>query len=277
MALPKEEMNIDSLLLRPLFLLLIIVFATAINVVPSKAAADGHGTDCPISRCGDDGPFIKFPFRLRDDPPHCGHPQFEVSCFKNKTMIQLSSSSGLFPIQEINYGRLRFRIYDANGCLPRRLLNFTISSNSSQLFHISYDFLCHTAMTEKFTLLNCSTDQNFTGIFNAYIPISCLSVPGHQVLAFPPSASVTDLPGPTCSTWRKLQYLPLRREDANNGNGNECGLDSFLSLQWESWDNFPSCQYCRGHCHPNSSSNQLQCYRSYSVVQYPPHYPPQQQ
>ncbi|KAB2621349.1 receptor-like protein kinase [Pyrus ussuriensis x Pyrus communis] len=274
-------MNIDSQLLQPLFFLLVIFFATAINVVPSKAAADDHGTDCPISRCRGDRLVIKFPFRLKDDPPHCGHPQFEVSCLQNKTMIQLSSSSGLFPIRTIDYKRKQFRVYDANGCLPRRLLNFTISSNSSQLFHISYDYLsydslsydslpsyCDTltsALIVNLTLLNCSTDQHLTRnqsltrtFFTYYFPISCLSVPGHQVLAFPPTASVADLPVTTCSIWRKHQYLPLRSVDANY-NGYECELDSFLWLEWEPWYNFPSCQYCGGYCEPNSS-NQLGCY-----------------
>ncbi|KAM1052201.1 hypothetical protein ACFX19_034235 [Malus domestica] len=267
-------MNTDSLLLRPLFFLLVIFFATAINVVPSQAAADDHSAGCRISRCRDDGPVIKFPFRRQDDPRHCGHPEFEVSCLKNKTMIQLSSSSGLFAIQTIDYEVQRFRVYDANGCLPRRLLNFTISSISSQLFHISYDFQdrCNDWTDyehpnnwnefENLTLLNCSTDQNFTTIFNEhYLPISCLSVPGHQVLAFLPSASVNDLPVPTCSTWRKLQYLPLRSVDANT-NGNECILDSFLWLEWESWDNFPACQNCGQGCFLSDSSNQLECYPS---------------
>ncbi|KAM1251160.1 hypothetical protein ACFX2J_033461 [Malus domestica] len=213
-------MNTDSLLLRPLFFLLVIFFATAINVVPSQAAADDHGADCPISRCRHDGPVIKFPFRLQDDPRHCGHPDFEVSCLENKTMIQLSSSSGLFAIQTIDYEAQQFRVYDANGCLPRRLLNFTLPIDSSQLFHISDYFPSYTStrttLIENVTLLNCSTDQNFTTIFNEhYFPISCLSVPGHQVLAFPPSASVKDLPVPTCSTWRELS-LPLRNLDPIN-------------------------------------------------------------
>ncbi|XP_050137105.1 rust resistance kinase Lr10-like [Malus sylvestris] len=255
-------MNTDSLLLRPLFLLLVIFFATAINVVPCQAAADDHGADCPISHCRDDGPVIKFPFRLQDDPPHCGHPQFEVSCLKNKTMIQLSSSSGLFPIKTINYTRQQFRVYDENGCIPRRLLNFTISGNSSQLFHISYDYQDKCNVRTEFgnhILLNCSTDRNFTGIFSkSYFPISCLSVPGHQVLAFPPSASVNDLPAPTCSTWRKL-FLPLRSMDPFN-SGYKCEVDSFLWLEWASWASFPSCQNSEGDCHVNSSSNQLECY-----------------
>ncbi|KAM1692054.1 hypothetical protein FF1_033682 [Malus domestica] len=266
-------MNTDSLLLRPLFFLLVIFFATAINVVPSQAAADDHGADCPISRCRHDGPVIKFPFRLQDDPRHCGHPDFEVSCLENKTMIQLSSSSGLFAIQTIDYEAQQFRVYDANGCLPRRLLNFTLPIDSSQLFHISdyfpsYDFPyfhCYTStrttQIENVTLLNCSTDQNFTTIFNEhYFPISCLSVPGHQVLAFPPSASVADLPVPTCSTWRELS-LPLRRVDANN-NGYKCIWDSFPWLEWESWDNFPACQNCGQGCFLSDSSNQLECYPS---------------
>ncbi|CAN6582208.1 unnamed protein product [Malus baccata var. baccata] len=265
-------MNTDSLLLRPLFFLLVIFFATAINVVPSQAAADDHGADCPISRCRHDGPVIKFPFRLQDDPRHCGHPDFEVSCLENKTMIQLSSSSGLFAIQTIDYVLQRFHVYDANGCLPRRLLNFTISS---QLFHISYGFQdrCNEWTDyygnptnwnelENLTLLNCSTARNFTGIFSRYfpnsryLPINCLSVPGHQVLAFPPSASVNDLPVPTCSTWRELS-LPLRSVDPING---KCKVDSFLWLEWDS-RNFP-CQNCGRGCFLSDSSNQLQCYPS---------------
>ncbi|KAM1052202.1 hypothetical protein ACFX19_034236 [Malus domestica] len=259
-------MNTDSLLLRPLFFLLVIFFAMAINVVPSQAPADDHGAGCRISRCRHDGPVVKFPFRLQDDPRHCGHPEFEVSCLKNKTMIQLSSSSGLFAIQTIDYEVQQFRVYDANGCLPRRLLNFTISSISSQLFHISYDFQDYCSdwtdygnpinwNFENLTLLNCSTARNFTGIFSKYFPISCLSVPGHQVLAFPPSASVKDLPVPTCSTWREVS-LPLRSVDPVNS---KCEVDSFLWLEWESWDNFPACQYCGGFCHLNRSTNQLEC------------------
>ncbi|CAN6582237.1 unnamed protein product [Malus baccata var. baccata] len=262
-------MNTDSLLLRPLFFLLVIFFATAINVVPSQAAADDHGAGCRISRCRDDGPVIKFPFRRQDDPRHCGHPEFEVSCLKNKTMIQLSSSSGLFAIQTIDYEAQQFRVYDANGCLPRRLLNFTLPSDSSQLFHISdylpsidftyFDCYYTSTLIENVTLLNCSTDQNFTTIFNEhYFPISCLSVPGHQVLAFLPSASVIDLPVPTCSTWRKL-HLPIQSVDAKN-NRFECEVASVLLLQWdESWANLPSCQDCEGYCYPNRSSNQLEC------------------
>lgn len=123
---------VDSLLLLPVFSLLVIVFSMAINVAPSEAAAYDHAADCPVSNCSDAGPLIKFPFRLKDHPLHCGHPEFDVSCLKSKIMIQLSSSSGLFVIQGVDYRSQTFNVYDdEEGCLPRRLLNTPLLQNIS--------------------------------------------------------------------------------------------------------------------------------------------------
>ncbi|KAM2895620.1 hypothetical protein FF1_010704 [Malus domestica] len=314
---------VDSLLLLPAFSLLVIVFSMAINVVPSEAAAYDRVADCPVSNCSDAGPLIKFPFRLKDQPLQCGHPEFEVSCLKTKTMIQLSSSSGLFPIQSVNYRRRTFSVYDdEEGCFPRRLLNFTISTTSifepipsqepipssdprmvnSGMY--SYRFNCadykihpsdlpypdgypydpypygypydpypygmYYPQLEKFTLLNCSTTQTLnTG--SSYIPITCLSVGHHQVLAVSPSASVTELPFRTCSTLKQLE-LPLRRVDDGYSTGNDCEPDNVLLLKWKLNSYFPQCQNCTegtGSCEFNDTSNRMECH-PYPIVRDPP-------
>ncbi|RVW87547.1 Rust resistance kinase Lr10 [Vitis vinifera] len=55
----------------------------------------GGRDECMASnRCGDQGPLIQFPFRLKDQPCHCGYPGFELSCTENnQTMLELPVSS----------------------------------------------------------------------------------------------------------------------------------------------------------------------------------------
>ncbi|XP_068342041.1 rust resistance kinase Lr10-like [Pyrus communis] len=299
---------VDSLLLVPAFSLLVIVFSMAINVAPSEAAAYDRAAICPVSNCSDAGPLIKFPFRLKDHPLDCGHPEFEVSCLKSKTMIQLSSSSGLFAIQSVDYDRQTFNVYDdEEGCLPRRLLNFTISTTSlfepipSQAIPTSdprmvyvisgmynnrfncadynirpsypydydpYSYGMYRPQLEKFTLLNCSTTQTLnTGSSYIPLPITCLSVGHHQVLAVSPSASVTELPFRTCGTLKQL-YLPLRRVD----DGDQCEPDNVLLLKWKFKSYFPQCRNCTegtGSCEFNDTSNRMECH-PYPIVREPP-------
>lgn len=254
---------VDSLPLLPAFSLLVIVFSRAINV---EAAVYDRAADCPVSNCSDAGPLIKFPFRLKDPPLHCGHPEFEVSCLKSKTMIQLSSSSGLFPIQSVDYRSRTLSVYDdEEGCFPKRLLNFTISTTSlfepipsQEPMHgyppppVDFDFEMDIYRFNYAAYNNRPSDlpyayyphpygmqypqlMNFT-LLNCsttqnlntesfYIPITCLSGGHHQVLAVQPTASVTEVPFRTCSTLKQLD-LPLRRVDDGNSTGYHCEPDN---------------------------------------------------
>ncbi|XP_050377636.1 rust resistance kinase Lr10-like [Argentina anserina] len=252
--------------------LLLPLFFCFIVLVPSRAA--DH--DCPVSKCSPYGPLIKFPFRFKHQPLHCGNPEFEVSCssFSNMTMIQLSSSSGLFTIQTIDYENKYFKVYNADGCLPRRLLNFTISSSSlfqlARYFGINYCVFSG-SYSPNLTLLNCSTEESFgTGSFNKnYVPITCLSRPGYQVVASLPSTTTLDLPVSTCRSLIGLIYLPLQRVDGNLDN---CEPDSVLTLKWDFGD-FPGCQKCKaGRCQFNYSKNQMECH--FSPPPPPPPPPP---
>ncbi|RVW87494.1 Rust resistance kinase Lr10 [Vitis vinifera] len=59
--------------------------------------------ECKASRCSHHGPVIRFPFRLKHQPEHCGYPKFELSCSEeNRTILELPSS-GKFWVKEINY------------------------------------------------------------------------------------------------------------------------------------------------------------------------------
>lgn len=227
--------------------------------------------DCPMTICGGDGPLIQSPFRQKNYPLHCGHPDFEVFCLNNITMIQLSSSSGIFPIRTVDFKNQYFEVYDQeDGCLPRRLFNFTISSESPfqpLLFGPGPEPESCRFDHNSLTLLNCSTALNFStsssgsstdGNGKYYYPIKCLSVPGHhQVLAAPEYTSIADLPVRTCSTSLRQVYLPLRSVDGSNDH---CELDSRLFLWWQFEDGACSSDNCNGSCRLNRTSTQVECY-----------------
>lgn len=243
----------------PLLFLLVIVFP--IIVKPISKAADDH--ECPVSRCRHDGPLIQFPFRQQHYPLHCGHPEFEVSCssVSNNTMMKLSSSSGFLLIRSIDYERQHFRVYDEDGCLPRHLLNLTISFSLFQLAPYDMPYSYYSELM-SLTLLNCTTAQDLSidtpETFDwKYMAIKCLSVLGHhQVLATTKYFSPADLPvDGACSTLAEL-YLPLRTiQDSHKSQRN-----TSLLLEW-SERKFPECQNCTGRCHSNYRSNPiLKCY-----------------
>lgn len=239
-----------------------LLFLVIVVIVVLAAEHHPHLDECPITKCSDDGPLIQFPFRQKDYPLHCGHPDFEVFCLNNLTMIQLSSSSGIFPVRAVEFLYRYFEVYDQDGCLPRRLLNFTISSNSPfELADYFNPCTKQVAYDHDFKLLNCSTAKNFSSSTDGnkyYFPIKSLSIPGeHQVLAASHSTSVADLPVPTCSTFLGKVYLPLR--SVVDGSKDQCELDSRLFLLWKYDNNFPRCKNCNGICDFNYTSNQIEC------------------
>ncbi|KAM5561751.1 rust resistance kinase Lr10 [Rosa sericea] len=248
--------------LKSLFFFVVIMFPSIVKPI-SKAVDDQV---CPVQRCRHDGPDIKFPFRLQHYPPQCGHPEFEVSCssFSNMTMMKLSSSSGFFLIETIDYERQLFRVYGEDGCLPRRLLNFTASFSLFQPAMFYKPDYCANFYGDinNLTLLNCTQAQNLsasttTPSYSRHpIAITCLSVPGHyQILAVSNYFTLFDLPVDShCYTLSEL-FLPLRLIQ-----NYRCEPDTGFSLQWNESD-FPECQNCRGSCSSNYSSNQvLKCY-----------------
>ncbi|KAI9073279.1 hypothetical protein K1719_036281 [Acacia pycnantha] len=71
---------------------------------------------------------ISYPFRLRDDPPYCGHHRHELACENNITLLHLHDSShhygrdrvrgryevlGTYRVVGINYSTYTIRLVDA--------------------------------------------------------------------------------------------------------------------------------------------------------------------
>ncbi|KAL0409505.1 UNVERIFIED_CONTAM: hypothetical protein Sradi_1884900 [Sesamum radiatum] len=65
---------------------------------------------CPPSSCGSIR-NISNPFRLKNDPKHCGNPIYELECENNTTSVYLNSHRYL--VKAINYSNYTIRLVDA--------------------------------------------------------------------------------------------------------------------------------------------------------------------
>ncbi|XP_034711031.1 rust resistance kinase Lr10-like [Vitis riparia] len=113
--------------------------------------------ECKASRCSHHGPVIRFPFRLKHQPEHCGYPEFELSCSEEKWTILELPSLGKFWVKEINYTSQEIFVQYPDDCLRRQFLNLNLSA-------FTYDYLSaspFTYDTYDFTFFNCSENKTY--------------------------------------------------------------------------------------------------------------------
>ncbi|KAL6321120.1 hypothetical protein AAG906_012892 [Vitis piasezkii] len=84
--------------------------------------------ECKASRCSHHGPVIRFPFRLKHQPEHCGYPEFELSCSEEKRTILELPSSGKLWVKEINYTSQEIVLWYPRDYLQWQILNFNLSA-----------------------------------------------------------------------------------------------------------------------------------------------------
>ncbi|GAY54620.1 hypothetical protein CUMW_158170 [Citrus unshiu] len=98
----SEEASIFSTFL---FCLLMFVIST------SEIEARKLEVEKCSSSCGD-GKNISYPLHLKGDPAGCGHPELELSCESNKTILE--SNSGKYYVKRISYDKSTISVVDAN-------------------------------------------------------------------------------------------------------------------------------------------------------------------
>ncbi|XP_021896829.1 rust resistance kinase Lr10-like isoform X2 [Carica papaya] len=160
-----------------------------------------HGVDpyqCPESRCGADGPMVRFPFRLEKiQPQHCGYPGFHLSCTENnQTLLRLPVSVNLF-VTQIDYQNQKIYIRDPHDCLPNQLQNLTLSASP---------FKFDANILHDFTIFSCSSTRG--AIFNRWDRIECLSVPESEALTVPSFDHIDELSLTYCTKMYDLSSLP---------------------------------------------------------------------
>ncbi|KAK8312459.1 hypothetical protein V6Z12_D01G043600 [Gossypium hirsutum] len=134
--------------------------------------------DCGSTFCGNLN--ISFPFRLKNQPPHCGHYGFEFEC-ENNNRTTLVGRGGKFSVQQIIYENYTIRMVDASldtddcNSLPLTSASCcTIKSNTSSSLPTFY-----------FYFLNGNThpsDINQACTIKAEVPIMIDNIIGMSTL-----------------------------------------------------------------------------------------------
>ncbi|KAL6321695.1 hypothetical protein AAG906_031204 [Vitis piasezkii] len=131
--------------------------------------------ECKVSRCSNYGPVIRFPFRLKDQPYHCGYPGFEISCIEKKqTILELPYSVSL-SVKKINYNSQEIIVHDPDFCLQRQLQNLTLSASPFQFKLASSNYLV------DYTFFNCSSEKTHSNFFFSIPCTVLLSNPVYAV------------------------------------------------------------------------------------------------
>jgi hypothetical protein len=125
-------MDISLGMVIPSLLLLTVLFIVVLG--------EGQNGCADILKCGEDGPAIRFPFRLIDrQPSHCGYPGFDLSCNdKNDTVLQLPTSVKV-SVKDIDYKSQLIQVSDPDNCFPQIILGLNLSSSPFQ-FNKDYSF-----------------------------------------------------------------------------------------------------------------------------------------
>ncbi|XP_075646725.1 putative RING-H2 finger protein ATL21A [Castanea sativa] len=219
-----------------------------IIIIKIKAAGAGP---CPASKCGRNGPSIRFPFQLQsqsgrdNDSNECGYPGFDLSCnSKSQTVVKLPHS-GEFFVRSIDYPNQRIELYDPDRCLSRRLLRFNLSGSP---------FVA--AFNQEYVFLRCPSQFRKFGLS----VIECLSNSTHSILATSslilanstiPSCKVITI-SPVPVTWPSQYYEGFIDHDLNQD----------LLLTWY----VPGCGDCEtqggvcGFRTNNSTTQQIGCF-----------------
>lgn len=145
----------------------------------------GHGYDhdeCLPRRCGNNGPEICFPFRLKHiHPKDCGYHGFDLLCTeKGETALELpfpllNGTQLPFPvkflIEYIDYEFREIVISRVDGCLLQLLPLLNLCASP---FSFEYP--------DDYTIFNCSSNST-SGETPGFRPITCFSKPGDFVYA----------------------------------------------------------------------------------------------
>ncbi|KEH40330.1 wall-associated receptor kinase galacturonan-binding protein [Medicago truncatula] len=124
---------------------------------------------CPPSSCGKIS-NISYPFRLQDDPKHCGESRYELSCENNVATLYLYS--GKYYVQSINYNNFTIRVADPGvieynfNLLPHYSLSrsnfcdtYNNDENCTDPYHAGYRgqlYSSENKLFEHIVYLNCS-------------------------------------------------------------------------------------------------------------------------
>jgi hypothetical protein len=194
----------------------------------------GHGasSNCTGS-CGNRGPDIRFPFRIKEkQPDHCGYPGFDLSCSEdNSTVLKLPTGLSLH-IEGIDYRHRLIYARDPQGCFLGQRLNFSLGASH---FQIKKDWLY------DLTLFNCSSNEKRSLYANK---ISCLSTFNHEVHFVRSSMPISDSDLLSCTKMYNIYGISYSMIPEEN---------DVLTMSWSN----PTCESSETECYLQHTKGML--------------------
>ncbi|KAG7981306.1 hypothetical protein I3843_05G226200 [Carya illinoinensis] len=225
------------------FLFVLFILHHVLQVQPDECADS--------LRCGDHGPAIRFPFRLKDrQPDYCGFPGFYLSCSDtNYTVLELPISVKLF-VKEIDYKSQEIQVYHPHHCFPTGIQQLNLSSSPFQFKLANPDLLYP---FYDISLFNCSLTKGEEHILDRR-SISCLNDPtySHQVFYLDTDEDIDALPTLPCRKMYSVRSIPYYILD---------NPDGILYLNWSR----PACRKCERegkscrYINSSSTEPEIQC------------------
>ncbi|XP_011037042.1 PREDICTED: glycerophosphodiester phosphodiesterase protein kinase domain-containing GDPDL2-like isoform X2 [Populus euphratica] len=189
----------------------------------------GHGASLKCTgSCGNRGPDIRFPFRIKDkQPDHCGYPGFDLSCSDdNSTVLRLPTGLSVH-IERIDYRYQLIYARGPQGCFLRQRLNFSFGASH---FQIKND------RPHDWTLFNCSLSNERRSLYMDKIP--CLSTFNHEVHFFRSSISISNSVLLSCTKMYNIYGIPYSLMQEEN---------YVLTISWSN----PTCGSSETECYSN--------------------------
>ncbi|KAK1281366.1 hypothetical protein QJS04_geneDACA002919 [Acorus gramineus] len=252
------------------WLAIFIIFHLLCSTKGENVGVDDFFKVCPPSQCGNEGPLIRFPFRLDSQPSSCGLKGYELSCSGSTTLLNLPSGDNLSVTGIDHVGRfITIDGGDSQSECPLKgllSLNFTNSVFSPNL--------------GVFSLVSCPTNISWTAPrwIQQWVagPITCLSNAPNQLIYLAAEFVSVDLLPDVCT----------KISDVKSNGYNSLYSNLFVELQCKfsctvdklmkarevvlgySLGIEKSCQQCeeigRGHfCGFNQTTNNTVCVKYY--------------
>ncbi|CAI9092534.1 OLC1v1027796C1 [Oldenlandia corymbosa var. corymbosa] len=202
--------------------------------------------ECAPVRCGESGPWIRFPFWLRDHQPEtCGYPGFELTCprindtrFEVRFSVRASTTNLnniLLPMSvqssvlEIDYKSQLIQVNVLNASCPPKQLQPDMSASD-----LTFPFEKYDSFRDNFTFFNCSTNYRKQNS-NYGALVTCLSGHDYDVFAFRSYYSVFNFPIASC--WKMYDI-----SDALSEMTSPFEINDYTQV-WLHWSK-PSCSVC---------------------------------
>ncbi|XP_044493699.1 rust resistance kinase Lr10-like [Mangifera indica] len=199
---------------------------------------------CQPTKCSENGPEIRFPFRLKTQPVSCGLEGFEMSCSNGKTMLHLPFSSGYF-VEYISYwnGSIVIKAMNDTTCPIQSLVSLNLTSSKFSFLYSKFSMSTALLICE----MNIRWDYSFVG------PFDCKSDGGNFVYAltaFSDAEMAYQTPA-VCHSYKSVNissyfwYLYNQTEK--------------IFIEWEVLDGCYHCEISGKYCGFDSTSNSTVC------------------